>query len=309
MHSRRTAVIAAFVTTLLVAPTTPATAYDLPAINLGFTSFLDGGPPAGPGLYFQQYLQYWQVNTLAGPDGSGPPPGTPDINAWLSLSQFIYQTQTKVLGGSVGLDLILPTILFDVESNNAIGLRENSPGLGDLYLGAFLQWDPIMGARGPRFVHRIEFAMNLPTGKYSKNSGLNPGFNLFSIDPYWAGTLWLHPKLTVSWRLHYLWCGENHATNVKPGDALHANFAAAYEVLPHRLRVGVNGYWLEQVRNSQRAGVEVPSSREQVFAIGPGLVYHFSQHDHLFANVFFETEAENRPESNVFQLRWTHHFH
>ncbi|RMD82709.1 MAG: phenol degradation protein meta [Candidatus Dadabacteria bacterium] len=295
-------------TVALAGAAASAAAYDLPAVNLGFTTFLDGGPPAGRGLYFQQYVQYWNVHKLAGPDGSGPPPGTPDIDVWLSLSQFIYQSDKKVLGADVGLDLIIPALWIEVADNNPLGVTENSPGFGDLYVGTFLQWDPIMGKKGPLFMHRFEFAANLPTGRYSKTRSLNPGFNMFSIDPYWAGTVWLHPRLTASWRFHYLWVGENHDTNVKPGQALHANFAAAYEVLPHRLRVGVNGYWLEQVSNSEQAGVEVPASREQVFAIGPGLVYHFSQHDHLFFNVFFETEAENRSESNVFQLRWTHHF-
>jgi hypothetical protein len=290
-----------------------AFAYLQPNVNLGFTSFLDGGPPAGPGHYISEYLQFYSADKLA--DG---PPGDGEVDAWILMNQYIYQSDQPVLfGGKWGLNVMLPIVSLDVDSPY---LTDNGAGLGDLLVGPFVQWDPIMGEKGPLMLNRIELQTIFPTGDYDESKNLNQGSNHFSFTPYWAATVFLGPKATVSWRLHYLMNGKNDEFRLKPksppsatdldlepGDAVHANFTAAYEVLPKQLRLGINGYWFDQVSDTKIEGNKVDDD-EKVFAIGPGLVYHFSQDTHLFVNAYFESGAENRPEGDRFNLRYVHHF-
>jgi anthranilate 1,2-dioxygenase (deaminating, decarboxylating) large subunit len=294
-----------------------AQAYDEPAVNLGFTSFLDGGPPAGPGFYFTEYLQYYHGGKFADPNGDSivlPGAIEPDVDVFISLSQLIYQSDKKVLfGGKWGLDLILPIVGFDLDPDQPF-ISDNNPGMGDLLIGPYLQWDPIMGKKGPVFMHRFEFQMLVPTGKYDNKENLNPGSNFFSIDPYWAATWFPTPKCTLSWRIHYLWNDKNNdpfvgygASDARAGQAIHLNFATSYELMPKRLRAGINGYYFKQITDSQVGGVDV-AGKEQVFGIGPGMIYSFSQNDHLFLNVYFEMAAENRTEGERVNLRWVHHF-
>ena len=294
--------------------TTPAGAYDLPALNLGFTSFLDGGPPAGPGFYFTEYLQYYHADKLANNTGGDLAlPAKPRLDVYVSLSQLIYQSNQKVLlGGKWGLDVILPVVNFDLDPKT-LPLTDNGGGIGDLLVGPYIQWDPIMGKHGPIFMHRFEFQMLLPTGRYNHNDALNPGSNFFSIDPYWAATWFILPQWTASWRVHYLWNDENDNPGggfdtTQAGQAVHLNFATEYELLPKRLRVGLNGYYLKQITDMKANGDNVSGTREQVLGLGPGLVWHISQNDHIFANVYIELAAENRPEGERYNLRWVHHF-
>jgi hypothetical protein len=310
-----------FCTALACAQTTAA--YELPgSLNLGATSFLDGAPPAGPGWYAVQYVQFYRNGRLkddGGDDFRLPTPRGPEkaeLDIVAGLTQLVYLSEQPLLwGGKWGVNLMLPYADLDLDPDDT-PLSTNG-GLGDLLLGPFLQWDPIMGPNGPRFVQRVELQLIFPTGSYDSGDALNAGSNYFSFNPYWSATAFLTPKWTASWRLHYLWNAKNEdpsvpyafADDLQAGQAVHLNFSTAYEVLPKRLRLGVNGYYLQQITDSQLNGDDLDDSREKVLGIGPGLIYHFSQHDHLFFNAYRETAAENRSEGSRFNLRYVHHFH
>lgn len=294
---------------------TPASAYEQPSVNLGFTSFVDGGPPAGPGWYFQQYLQVWSADDFVGPTGQALfPDPQPKLDAVISLSQLIYQSDQSLLGGQWGVNVILPYVSLDL-SPGASPLTENSAGFGDLLVGPYIQWGPVMGENGPRYMHRIELQMIFPTGDYDRNHALNPGSNFFSFNPYWSGTLFLGPRWTVSTRLHLLFNSRNDAParitgldSFRAGTAVHGNFALSYDLLPRQLRIGLNGFFFEQLSDTEVNGQGLSTLDERVWGIGPGLLLSFSQDNHLFLNLYEESAAKNRPEGWRLNLRWVHHF-
>lgn len=297
-------------------------AYDLPSVNLGFTSFLDGAPPSGPGLYSQNYVQYWTSDKFK--DGNGnellPPSAGENLDAWITLIQFTYQSDTEVmLGAKWGLDVIVPFARLDMKYDNYMaGFPMENSGMGDLWVGPYLQWDPIMGPNGPKFMHRFSLGFIFPTGDYDANRAINAGSNFFSFNPYWAATYFISPKWTISTRIHYLWNDKNNDPNaalaamgvkkVQAGQAIHLNLASAYEVLPNQLRIGINGYYLKQYKNTEYDGVEQANTEERVLGIGPGMIYSFNKDAHLFINVYFESQAQMRPEGERYNARFVYHF-
>jgi hypothetical protein len=300
----------------LAATALSASAYDQPNINLGATSFLDGGPPAGPGWYFMEYLQQYSASKFKDGNGNALPLPKQNVDVTSSLNQLLYLSPYRIGNASLGGHVILPMVLSaSVDDGLNHAALSSQSGMGDLMLATFLQFDPVMGADGPRFIQRIEASLIAPTGDYDPAKSVNPGSNFWSFNPYWAATAWLSPKWTASWRVHYLWNAKNNkpsttfgpgATSSQAGQAFHINFASEYAVTPH-LRVGINGYWLDQTTDTRVNGQEVSGRRERVLGIGPGAVYSFSKEDHIFLNTYFETDVRNRPEGTRIVLRYVHH--
>ncbi|HEY5704758.1 MAG TPA: transporter [Terrimicrobiaceae bacterium] len=298
-------------------PMTPGKA-QLPGVNLGATSFLDGmPPPGGPGVYLEEYFQYYYSTRLLNGDGNqiALPTSrgtfeTPRVQNWIWLNQVFYQSNQQILpwGGRWGLSLTLPVVAIDISPDDFIGFQAKTFSLGDLFFGPFIQWDPIIGKHGPIFAHRLELDAVFPTGSYDSLKQVNAASNLYSFNPYWAGTLFLHPRWNVSWRLHYLWNSRNPDTDVQPGQAIHLNFATSFEIIQSRMHLGANGYWLQQITDSNIDGVDIPNSREGVIGIGPGALYAFSRKDVVFFNTYWEVRARNRTEGVRINLRWIHKF-
>ncbi len=294
-------------------------AYDQPVVNLGYTSFLDGGPPSGPGFYFQNYFQYYATHRFNDNKGKRLPFPKTDLHVTADILQLIYLSKIKIFGASLGVSAVEPTVI-SARVNDGLPkpTLKSTSGFGDLTIGPALQFDPIMRkkGKGPLFVHRLEFDVIVPIGHYDRTYAIMPSSHFWSITPYWANTLWITEKWAFSSRTHYLWNAKNRSPNVsfgpkvrstQAGQAVYANLASDY-AFTEKFHLGVNSYFFYQFTKTKVDNVGVPAREERVWAIGPGLVYSITKNQFVFFNLYFEKGARNHTQGTNGILRYALHF-
>lgn len=280
-------------------------------LNTGFTSFYDGFPAAQPGQFaYLGYYRYSHANQLKDNSGNRIDAFNPmKLDVWVSNHQFLYTfAHSPFDNASLGLDLIIPIVGFDTHFGGPATLKANSGGVGDIFVGTYLQYHPTMSAQGdPLFVHRFEVGFNVPTGKYDASRDINPGANQWSFTPTWSATWLPEPRWTVNWRLQYLYNFKNDdpassqpltwkggkVSDTRAGQLVWLNFASEYEVAP-AWHVGINGYYLKQITDDKVNGDTLKDSREQVLGIGPGMMWGYSKTATLTLNLYTETDVRNR---------------
>jgi len=288
-----------------------ASAFNLPPMNLGFTTFADGGVPPGPqpGFSLSEYVNWFRATTFRDDQGDKLP-GRNRASVLVNLHQLSALSPFKepLTGGLLGGDILIPLVVGNLDTTIGPpgGLRANTAGLGDLIFGPQIQWNEHK-LFGMPYLHRFEVSVSAPTGEFDQRFALNPGSNLWSIEPYYTQTLWLLPlDVEISLRHHWLYSTENNATKIKPGHAYHVNYAASYG-LTRSLRVGVNGYYLQQLTNDAQRGRDIENSKERAFSLGPGIVY-IAPAIVFVVNYFAEFGVENRARGFRFNARLLYNF-
>ncbi|MGE5188962.1 MAG: transporter [Gemmatimonadota bacterium] len=285
----------------------PALAFNQPPLNLGLTDILDGALP-GPGTYFTQYIQAYQADEFKDNDGNDIS-GDPEAASVLAMNQFVHVYGHRILGGHIGADVLLPVVAISGSGTFTTGgpdISSNPAWLGDLTVGPFLQWFDTK-LFGRPFLHRLELDVSMPTGQYDETKILNPGSNLWVIEPYYAFTWFLTPQFSTSWRIHYTYSTENDDTKVKPGQAFHFNYSFEYEVAKN-WRAALAGYYLRQVSEDEVDGVKGSGTEEQVFGWGPAVHWIVTPNFSMGLKTAFESAVENRPQGSRTTFRWTYKF-
>lgn len=295
---RNLVVIGAFSATI---PGSCIAQVQLPTVNLGETNFEDGF--ATPGWFLQEFPETYVAGELR--DGKGNKiPGQSRLTVNSTTTHVVYVSQKRVLGGWLAGEVLQPLVDLNIRSANGIssGLR----GFGDITLGPGLQWAPKKVGSGV-FVNRVLLDIIVPTGTYSDRRPINVGGHFVSLDPHYAVT-YERRKIEFSARAHYLWNSANNdpwagfnLRNMQPGQAFHVNYATSFEVRKN-VRLGFNGYWLQQTTDHRVNDVAVHGSKERTVGLGPGLQVG-GQGIWLHLNAYIETDVRNRPCGTKVTLR------
>ncbi len=290
-----------FVLTLSFACTftihTAAAQVVMPPMNLGGTSFMDG--VAGPGTLFEPVIiEHYHASKFVDSKGNVIP-GANSVDAWANLFHVGHITTRRILGGFYGAEFLIPYASVDLKTD--FGPKGKQSGMGDILVSPLiLEW-PGKKMGGRPFFSRFSVVFELPTGSYSAARPVNIGSNAGGAFAYYAFTIFPTSKTETSWRINYLWNARNSTpftalsvASTQAGQAIHANYAVSYEMSP-ALRLGLNGYVLQQLTEHRLGTNSIPNSKERVVALGPGAQWSSGLWS-AFANVDFETMARNHPE-------------
>jgi hypothetical protein len=256
-------------------------------------------PP--PGFYFKDYNVFYvadQVNNAAG-QSAGPP--NFEALTYANVPRAIWITDTKFLGGNLGVDALLPLIYQSVKAGP---FNSSTFGIGDFFAESTLSWHP------QQFDLAAAFGLWMPSG----DSAIPPTTRVGS--GFWtpmltAGATW-YPDAAKTWAVsalsRYEFNSAQRDTHDTPGQAYTLEWAVSKSVTK-TIDLGVAGYYQQKVTGDTGSNPAGLTPHNQVAALGPEISIVFPS-KMLFVSLRYNYEfmAENRAQGHTVALTLTKGF-
>lgn len=280
----------------------------LPGVNLGATSFEDGG--GGVGSMMQWSMSRFDASRNYDANGDRSPVPY-EKTLWVHRLHYAHTTSTMWLGGYAGIEAVVPLVDLDLRVGST---RSHVGDVGNPTVGVYLQWKD-RELFGLPFSSRLSLPFAMPVGRYRADARLNTGSDYPSFNPYYAWTLRTSQRWEVSGRFMYLWNGISHdpetrysamtsqsVRSTQAGQAVNYNLSASYAVTPE-WRVGAGIYQLWQISADRVNGRAQVRSEERISGIGPGVQWRRKQH-RFVGNYYVEGMAQNRSAGQQLVMRY-----
>jgi len=269
---------------------------------LGTEDYFAGALPP-PGFHFIDYLAYYTADELRDADGKKVPLDF-ELDVLADVLRPIYVSDIEVLGANLAWHAVIP-VVYQAAKVKDFGASDYQFGLGDMYISPFL-----LGWHGDIFHCVAGLDIITPTGQYDREDFASIGNNHWTFEPAVAVSM-IHPDgfgadLKLMYDIHTKNTDDSDDDGSKidtlTGQQFHLDYNAGVALLD-QLRLGVCGYFLIGLQNDEWDGEEVEDSKEQVFAVGPSVMFQASPSLGLVAKAQFETYAENRPLGTMYWLK------
>jgi hypothetical protein len=263
-------------------------------------------PP--PGFYLRDYNVFYQAGQINNGAGDALPMVFQTM-VYANVPRAIWITDTKIAGGNLGFDVVLPLVYTSVSVGS--GYHESKFGIGDAYAESTLSWHP------GQFDIGAAVGIWAPTG--TSGTPVSPGTGFWTPELTLGVTWYADADKTwaVSLLNRYEFNSEDRdyqANNVTPGQAwtLEGGVSKTLKnvgTCVKAMDVGVVGYYQQRITastgNQPAAENLFPYSR--VAAVGPEINLDFP---YLTASFRYNYEflADNRAQGQTVAVTLTKRF-
>jgi len=223
-------------------------------------------PP--PGMYLRDYNVFYYSDRLNDAHGNKIQGLDTEAFIYANVPRFIWITDYQLLGGSIGVDALLPLQYthLDISAGPHQVIDDATFGIGDVFAEA--TWSK----------HLQKFDLSLAAGFWAPTGDSSPNLTTRAGLGYWtamltAGATWYvdAEKLwSISALNRYEFNTEKNDANYTPGQAYTLEWGIG-RALSKTVEVGVAGYYQQKVTEDSGSGKRT-SERDRAAGVGPEVI-------------------------------------